>query len=34
MEAEAIADAVIYAISQPGNVNVNDLVLRPLGQTR
>ncbi|MFY0252540.1 SDR family oxidoreductase [Chitinophaga sp. 30R24] len=34
MEAEAIADAVIYAISQAGNINVNDLVLRPLGQTR
>jgi NADP-dependent 3-hydroxy acid dehydrogenase YdfG len=34
MDAEAIADAVIYAISQGGNVNVNDLVLRPLGQVR
>ena len=34
MEADAIADAVIYAISQPGNVNINELVLRPLGQSR
>ena len=34
MEAEAIADAMIYAISQAGTVNVNDIVLRPLGQTR
>jgi NADP-dependent 3-hydroxy acid dehydrogenase YdfG len=34
MDEEAIADAVIYAISQPGNVTINDIVLRPLGQTR
>jgi NADP-dependent 3-hydroxy acid dehydrogenase YdfG len=34
MDEGAIADAVIYAISQPGNVTINDLVLRPLGQTR
>ncbi|SRR5258708_3783367 len=34
MDAESIADAVIYSISQPGNVNVNDIVIRPLGQTR
>ena len=34
MDENAIADAVIYAISQPGNVTINDLVLRPLGQTR
>lgn len=34
MDEEAIADAVIYAISQPGNVTINDVVLRPLGQTR
>lgn len=34
MDAEAIADAVVYAIGAPGNVNVNDLVLRPLGQVR
>ena|SRR5258708_23248800 len=34
MEEEAIANAAIYAISQPGNINVNEIVLRPLGQTR
>ncbi|SFD13830.1 NADP-dependent 3-hydroxy acid dehydrogenase YdfG [Chitinophaga sp. CF118] len=34
MDEEAIANAVIYAISQPGNITVNELVLRPLGQTR
>ena len=34
MDENAIADAVVYAISQPGNVTVNELVLRPLGQTR
>jgi NADP-dependent 3-hydroxy acid dehydrogenase YdfG len=34
MDEDAIADAVIYAISRPGNVTINDVVLRPLGQTR
>lgn len=34
MDEHAIVNAVIYAISQPGNINVNDIVLRPLGQTR
>ncbi|HEX9511881.1 MAG TPA: SDR family oxidoreductase [Puia sp.] len=34
MDEEAIADAVIYAISQPGNITINEVVLRPLGQTR
>jgi len=34
MDEEAIANAVVYAISQPGNTNVNEIVLRPLGQTR
>jgi NADP-dependent 3-hydroxy acid dehydrogenase YdfG len=34
MDEDAIADAVIYVISQPGNVSVNELVIRPLGQTR
>lgn len=32
MEGEAIADAVIYAIGQPATVNVNDVVVRPLGE--
>jgi NADP-dependent 3-hydroxy acid dehydrogenase YdfG len=34
MDEEAISNAVIYAISQPGNITVNEIVLRPLGQTR
>jgi len=34
MNEEAVVNAVVYAISQPGNINVNDIVLRPLGQTR
>ncbi|MDN3667982.1 SDR family oxidoreductase [Echinicola jeungdonensis] len=32
LEGEAIADAVIYAIGQPATVNVNDIVVRPLGE--
>jgi NADP-dependent 3-hydroxy acid dehydrogenase YdfG len=31
LDASAIADAVIYAISQPSNVAVNDVTIRPLG---
>jgi NADP-dependent 3-hydroxy acid dehydrogenase YdfG len=34
MDEEAVVNAVVYAVSQPGNINVNDIVLRPLGQTR
>jgi len=34
LASEAIADAAIYAIMQPDNVNVNELVVRPLGQVR
>ena len=34
MDEEAIVNAVVYAISQPGNITVNEIVLRPLGQTR
>jgi NADP-dependent 3-hydroxy acid dehydrogenase YdfG len=34
MNEEAVVNAVVYAVSQPGNINVNDIVLRPLGQTR
>lgn len=34
MDEDAISNAVIYAISQPGNISVNEIVLRPLGQTR
>jgi NADP-dependent 3-hydroxy acid dehydrogenase YdfG len=34
LDEDAIANAVIYAISQPGNISVNEVVVRPLGQTR
>ena len=34
MDEDASANAVIYAITQPGNIVVNDITLRPLGQTR
>lgn len=34
LDEEAIANAVIYAISQPDNISVNEVVVRPLGQTR
>jgi len=34
MEEEAVANAILYAISQPSHINVNEIVLRPLGQTR
>jgi NADP-dependent 3-hydroxy acid dehydrogenase YdfG len=32
MSAEAVADAVLYAIGQPDNVAVNEIVVRPLSQ--
>lgn len=32
LNADAIADAVIYAISQPGNIGVNEITIRPLEQ--
>ena len=32
MPAEAIADAVLYAIGQPAHVAVNEIVVRPLSQ--
>jgi len=30
IEADAIAGAVIYAISQPENIGVNEISIRPL----
>ncbi|MES1215281.1 MAG: SDR family oxidoreductase [Bacteroidota bacterium] len=33
MNAEAVANAVEYALSQPGNISVNDILLMPLGKT-
>lgn len=32
MPAQAVADAVLYAIGQPDNVAVNEIVVRPLSQ--
>lgn len=29
LESESIANAVLYAISQPENVDVSDMVIRP-----
>ena len=29
MEPDVIANAVLYAISQPDNVDVSDLIVRP-----
>jgi NADP-dependent 3-hydroxy acid dehydrogenase YdfG len=34
LTAEDIAGAVLYAIAQPANVSVNELLIRPSGQTR
>lgn len=33
MSADAIADAVVYAISQPEHVAINEIVVRPLSQS-
>jgi NADP-dependent 3-hydroxy acid dehydrogenase YdfG len=30
--AEAIASAMAYAIGQPGNVDVNEILIRPTAQ--
>jgi NADP-dependent 3-hydroxy acid dehydrogenase YdfG len=34
LEAEDIANAVLYAVSQPDHVNVNEMLIRPTGQRR
>ncbi|HTA34690.1 MAG TPA: SDR family NAD(P)-dependent oxidoreductase [Solirubrobacteraceae bacterium] len=34
MEAEDIANAILYAIGQPQNVSVNEVLIRPSGQVR
>ncbi|HTC72838.1 MAG TPA: SDR family NAD(P)-dependent oxidoreductase, partial [Solirubrobacteraceae bacterium] len=34
MDAEDIANAILYAIGQPQNVSVNELLIRPSGQVR
>ncbi|MBA2173953.1 SDR family oxidoreductase [Halobacillus locisalis] len=33
LEAEDIASAVTYAVTQPSNVNVNEIIVRPLHQS-
>ena len=33
LRAEDIADAVLYAIGQPANVSVNEVLVRPSGQS-
>jgi NADP-dependent 3-hydroxy acid dehydrogenase YdfG len=34
LRAEDIADAVVYAVSQPPHVGINELLVRPTGQKR
>jgi NADP-dependent 3-hydroxy acid dehydrogenase YdfG len=34
LRAEDIAEAIFYAVSQPGHVNVNEMLVRPLEQQR
>jgi NADP-dependent 3-hydroxy acid dehydrogenase YdfG len=33
MEAEAIAQAILYAIQQPASVDVNEILVRPTAMT-
>ncbi len=32
LEADAVAEAVAYIVSQPAGVDVNELMVRPVGQ--
>jgi NADP-dependent 3-hydroxy acid dehydrogenase YdfG len=34
LEADDIARAIVYALSQPPNVSINEVLVRPTGQTR
>jgi len=34
LEAEDIANAIVYAVSQPPHVSVNEMLIRPTGQRR
>jgi NADP-dependent 3-hydroxy acid dehydrogenase YdfG len=34
LEAKDIAEAILYAIAAPANVSINELLIRPSGQTR
>ena len=34
LEADDIAQAILYAVSQPEHVSINEVLVRPTGQTR
>jgi len=34
LQSEDVAAAILYAVSQPPNVNVNEILLRPTDQER
>ncbi|GLV58498.1 hypothetical protein KDH_53290 [Dictyobacter sp. S3.2.2.5] len=34
LESEDIAAAIVYAVTQPERVNVNEILIRPTGQDR
>jgi NADP-dependent 3-hydroxy acid dehydrogenase YdfG len=34
LEAEDIANAIVYAVSAPQRVNINEVLIRPTGQQR
>ena len=34
LQAEDIAESILYAVSQPPHVNVNEILVRPTEQTR
>jgi NADP-dependent 3-hydroxy acid dehydrogenase YdfG len=34
LSAEEIADAILYAITRPPNVSINEVLVRPSGQVR
>jgi NADP-dependent 3-hydroxy acid dehydrogenase YdfG len=34
LEAEDIANAILYVVSQPEHVNINEVLIRPTGQRR
>ena len=34
LEAEDIANAILYVVSQPERVNINEVLVRPTGQRR
>ncbi len=34
LRAEDIANAITYAVSQPQHVSINEVLIRPTGQTR